>query len=549
MSAWDWVVIGAYFAILLVVAGWAVRRRQKSTGDYFLAGRHLGWVIIGAAIFASNIGSEHIVGLAGQGAKNGVAMAHYELHAWCLLVLGWVMVPFYLRSGVFTMPEFLERRYTPAARWILSLFSLIAYVFTKFAVGLSAGGIVFKVLFPVDFVEGINNFWIGAVGVVVVTGVYSVLGGLTAVMYTEAIQTAVFIIGSATISLIGLFKLGGWSELRQLCGPEHFNLWKPLDHPDFPWLGMLVGAPIVGLWYWCTDQYMVQRCLAASSQTEARRGTIFAAYLKLLPLFLFIVPGMIAFALAKSGRLDAAVLDAGTADHAFPILVRDLLPVGVRGLVVAGLLAALMSSLASALNSSSTLFTIDIYKKLRPQSSEDHLVWVGRVATGVMVVVSLLWIPAMKYVSEAMYLYLQRVQAYMAPPIFAVFFLGLFIPRINGAGCLAGLVGGFVLGMARLAAEIGKGKGLIAEGSALYGFANLNYLYFEIVLLAAAVGMILLVSLMTAAPSLEKIKGLTYATATAEDRRETRASWNKWDVIHTATVLVLILLIYAYFTG
>ncbi len=545
MVALDWLVLVLYFAILLAVAWGAILRRRDTTGDYFLAGRHIGWVIVGAAIFASNIGSEHLVGLAGSGAQSGVAMAHYELHAWCLLVLGWVMVPFYLRSGVFTMPEFLERRYTPAARWVLSLVSLIAYVFTKFAVGLSAGGIVFKVLFPDDFIPGIDNFWVGAVGVVLVTGVYAILGGLTAVLYTEAIQTAVFIVGSATISAIGLWKLGGWGELRRVCGPEHFNLWKPMSDPQFPWVGMLFGAPIVGLWYWCTDQYMVQRCLAAANQTEARRGTIFGAYLKLLPLFIFIVPGMIAYALAKTGRLDAAVLS--TADHAFPILVRDLLPVGLRGLVVAGLLAALMSSLASALNSSATLFTIDIYKKLRPRSSEHHLVWVGRLATGVMVVISLLWIPLMKFVSRAMYVYLQSVQAYMAPPIFAVFFLGLFIPRINGTGCMAGLIGGFVLGMARLAAEIGKDR--LTAGTLLHRMATMNYLYFEMVLFAAVVVVILVASLLTKAPAAEQIRGLTYATATAEDKRETRASWNRWDVIHTCAVLVLILAIYAYFTG
>lgn len=543
----DWLVIVVYFGILLGVAWWSILRRRDTTGDYFLAGRHLGWVVVGTAIFASNIGSEHLVGLAGAGAKSGVAMAHYELHAWCLLVLGWVMLPFYLRSRVFTMPEFLERRYTPAARWVLSVISLVAYVFTKFAVGLSAGGIVFKVLFPDELIAGIDNFWVGAVGIVLVTGAYAILGGLTAIMYTEAIQTAVFIIGSATISIIGLYKLGGWGELRQVCGSEHFNLWKPLSDPDFPWLGMLVGAPIVGLWYWCTDQYMVQRCLAASSLKEARRGAIFGAYLKLTPLFIFIVPGMIAFALAKSGRLDATVLsDSNTA---FPILVRDLLPPGLRGLVVAGLLAALMSSLASALNSSSTLFTIDIYKKLRPQSSEHHLVWVGRLVTGVMVVVSLAWIPFMGFVAGAMYQYLQSVQAYMAPPIFAVFFLGLFIPRINGAGCLAGLIGGFVLGMARLAAEVCKGKHLLAEGTFLYRFADLNYLYFEIVLLGAAVAIILFVSLLTPAPAAEKLRGLTYATATAEDRKETRASWNAWDVIHTCLILGLILAIYASFRG
>ncbi len=549
MGLWDWIVIGLYFGILLAVTWWTILKRKNSSADYFLASRHIGWLVVGAAIFASNIGSEHLVGLAGSGAKSGVAMAHYELHAWCLLVLGWVMVPFYLRSGVFTMPEFLERRYTPAARWVLSIVSLVSYVMTKFAVGMAAGGVVFEVLFPDRIFAGIPNFWVGAVGVVAVTAVYSILGGLTAVMYTEAIQTVVFIIGSATISIIGLYKLGGWGALREICPPEHFNLWKPRTDLEFPWLGMLIGAPIVGLWYWCTDQYMVQRCLAATNQTEARRGTIFGAYLKLLPLFIFIVPGMIAYALAKTGKLDATVLLPDKSNQAFPILVRDILPAGLRGLVVAGLLAALMSSLASALNSSATLFTMDIYKKIRPQSSDQHLVWIGRVATGVMVVVSLAWIPFMAAVDTTLYKYLQAVQAYMAPPIFAVFFLGVFVKRINGVGCLTGLIGGFVLGMMRLVVEICKGKGMLTEGTFLYKMAAMNYLYFEIYLLGAALVLIIVGSLLTAPPAAEKLNGLTYSTTSDKDRKETRAGWNKWDVIHTCAVLCLILVIYWYFSG
>ncbi len=559
MVTLDWVFIGLYFGVLLGVAWWSIRRRGNSTGDYFLAGRHVGWVVVGAAIFASNIGSEHLVGLAGSGAKSGVAMAHYELHAWCLLVLGWVMMPFYIRSRVFTMPEFLERRYTPAARWVLSVVSLISYVFTKFAVGLSAGGVVFAALFPDPIFKGVDNFWVGAVGVVLVTGVYAIVGGLTAVMYTEAVQTAVFIISSAAMSLIGLNRLGGWGELRTICGSEHFNLWKPLSDPDFPWLGMLFGAPIVGLWYWCTDQYMVQRCLAAKNESEARRGTIFAAYLKLLPLFIFIVPGMIAFALAKKTMALQAtgqpgLINAGAAeqllantDQAFPILVTQVLPMGLRGLVVAGLLAALMSSLASVLNSSSTLFTIDIYKKLKPNSSEPHLVWVGRIATGVMVLISLAWIPMMKLVSGVLYVYLQKVQGYLAPPIFAVFFLGLFIPRLNGTGCMAGLIGGFILGMGRLAAEICKDS--LTPGTPLYYFAHVNYLYFTIYLFIASAAIIVIGSLLTRAPSPAQIAGLTYATVSGSDRAVTKSSWTKFDVIHSCAVIALILVIYCYFNG
>jgi SSS family solute:Na+ symporter len=473
-------------------------------------------------------------------------MAHYELHAWCLLVLGWVLVPFYSRAAVFTMPEFLERRYSPAARWFLSVVSLVSYVFTKIAVALFAAGIVFEALFDEEIITGVSNFWVGAIGVVIITGLYTVVGGLRAVVYTEVVQTAVLILGSLVVTAIGLYKLGGWDRLHEICGPEHFNLWKPFSHEKFPWVGMLFGAPIVGLWYWCTDQYIVQRTLAAANQTQARRGTIFASYLKLLPLFLFIVPGMIAFALAKTGGLDPAILEAGKSNQAFPLMVRHLLPTGLRGLVVGGLLAALMSSLASVFNSSSTLFTMDIYKKIHPQASEHTLVWVGRIATTVIVLLGLIWIPFITLMSSTLYEYLQSVQAYIAPPIFAVFFLGVFSRRINAAGCMAGLVGGFVLGMGRLAAELCKNH---LEGTFLHGFATVNFLYFCIILFAASVAIIVIVSLLTSKPSAERLQGLTYSTLSEEDRRENRASWNKWDVINSCVVIATILAVYCYFSG
>ncbi|GMU21232.1 MAG: solute:sodium symporter family transporter [Phycisphaerae bacterium] len=560
MAVLDWIVIVLYFGVLLAVAWWSIRQRQNSASDYFLAGRHVGWFVVGASLFASNIGSEHLVGLAGAGASSGVTMGHYELHAWCLLVLGWVMVPFYLRSAVFTMPEFLERRYTPAARWFLSVVSLIAYVFTKIAVGLAAGGIVFKALFPENLIEGLDNFWLGAVGVVIATGVYVVLGGLRAVVYTETVQTLVFLFGSAVILIVGLDRVGGWGRLYEICGSEYFNLWKPLTHPEhpwwsnphYPWLGMLVGAPIVGLWYWCTDQYIVQRTLAAYDERNARRGTICAAYMKLLPLFIFIVPGMIAFALAKTGQLgDSSGTVLTDSNQSYPILVKSILPVGIRGLVVAGLLAALMSSLAAVFNSSSTLFTMDIYQKIRPHSSDAHLVWVGRLATGIMVLFGLAWIPVMAHMSSRLYDYLQIVQAYIAPPIFAVFFLGVFFPRINGAGCMVGLVGGFLIGMTRLTLQVlvDRGSFVPEPGTFPHYFVNLYWQYFCIALALFISLVIVAVSLVTAPPAKEKLEGLTYATVTGTEREKTRASWNRWDVIHTCAVLALIGAAYLYFNG
>ena len=532
-ETWDWIVVGAYFAVLAGVAWWVLQQKQESTADYFLAGRHVGWFVIGASIFASNIGSEHIVGLAGTAAKSGVVMGHYELHSWLILLLGWVFVPFYMRSRVFTMPEFLERRYSASARWFLSLVTLVGYILTKVSVTVYAGAVVFQVLMGVDF-------WSGAMIVVILTGIYTVVGGLRAVVYTEAMQAIVLIAGSATITIVGLMKIGGWDALLATAGQQRFNLFLPADHPDFPWTGMVFAPPIVGLWYWCTDQYIVQRTLAARNETQARRGTIFAAYLKLLPFFIFIIPGVIAYALAQSGQLNLS-----EADQAFPIMVRELLPAGLRGLVAGGLLAALMSSLAAVFNSCSTIFTMDIYRKLKPDASERTLVMVGRIATGIVVVLGILWIPVMRNISGEVYHYLQSVQAYIAPPIAAVFFLGLFWKRINAAGAMATLTGGFVLGMARLVAELNKES----LSGFLRSFADLNFLHFAIFLFLVCVGILVVVSMMTAPPPESQIRGLTYATTVSEDRARSRASWNRRDAVLSVVVIVVILGILVYFSS
>jgi solute:Na+ symporter, SSS family len=587
MTTLDWLIIALYFGLLLALAWWVILNRKETADDYFLAGRDLGWFVVGSSIFASNIGSEHLVGLAGSGATSGVALAHYELHAWCLLVLGWVFVPFYMRSRVYTMPEFLERRFSPASRWVLSLISLVAYVITKMAVGIFAGGVVFGTLLPDLQVQiggmVFNSFWIGSVLVVAATGLYTVLGGMRAVAYTEAVQTLILIAGSLLLTVYGLRALGGWGELRTVLGSDMFNLWKPLVpegmtgtwspvkapgriayyfNSDYPWLGMLFCAPIIGLWYWCTDQYIVQRALGAPNQTEARRGTIFAAFLKLLPVFIFIIPGMIALALAKTQRVPGleAMVDANgavvppVAQAAFPLMVQHVMPSGLRGAVVAGLLAALMSSLAGAFNASSTLFTMDFYHKLHPRASQAQLVWIGRIATTAMVLVALVWIPVIQG-ARGLYDYLQGVQGYLGPPIFTVFFLGLFMKRVNAAGCLSALVVGFVLAMFRLAVDTPVSLGLAGfengypTGSFFWIVNNVYFQYYSLLIFLICAATMIIVSYATPAPSERAIAGLTYATTTPDQRRETRRSWNRWDVVNSAVVLTLILTAYLYFRG
>lgn len=587
MAGLDWVIIVLYFALLLGVAWWVARRNRDTADDYFLAGRNLGWFLVGASIFASNIGSEHVVGLAGAGATSGVALAHYELHAWCLLVLGWVFVPFYSRALVYTMPEFLGRRFSPTARWVLSVITLVAHVFTKFAVSIFAGGVVFATLLPeVSLTLGgttFNSFWIGSVAVLLLTGLYTVLGGMRAVAYTDAVQTFILIIGSGLLTLFGLSKLGGWHALRDALNPDLFNLWKPVIpagvegtwapvketgriawyfNDNYPWPGMLLCAPIIGLWYWCTDQYIVQRALGAKNEATARRGSIFASYLKLSPVFLFIIPGLIALALAKTGKVPGlgALVDAQgnvipqAAQAAFPLMVKDLLPEGLRGIVVAGLLAALMSSMAGAFNASSTLFTMDLYTKVRPNASQHQLVWVGRLATAAMVVISLLWIPVIQG-ARGLYDYLQGVQGYLAPPIFTVFVFGIFNRRLNATGCLSALLVGFALGVFRLLVDtpvslhLAGLAGGYTPGSFFWFVNNIYFQYYSVFIFIVSVVVMFVVSYFTAPPRVEQLTGLTYATITPEARAESRASWGRREVIASAIVLLLILACYLYFRG
>ena len=552
MTLIDWIILAIYFVLLATIA-WRSSRQTSTTTDYFLAGRNLPWFVVGCSLLASNIGSEHIVGLAGNGASSGMAMAHWELHAWIMLMLGWVFVPFYYRSGVFTMPEFLERRFDSRSRWTLSIVSLVAYVFTKVSVTVYAGAVVFMTLLPDTFGSPENAFWIGAFTTVVLTGIYTVIGGLRAVVYTEVAQTGLLLFGSVFITIFGLQQLGGWGELKIVLGEnaDRFALWRPMSDPDFPWLGIMIASPVVGIWYWCTDQYIVQRTLAARSLQEARRGAIFGGFLKVLPVFIFLVPGMIGFALHSKGMITIPPKADGTmnGDMVFPTMVAELLPAGLRGIVVAGLLSALMSSLASLFNSCATLFTVDIYQKLRPEKTERELVRVGRIATGFVVVAGIIWIPVMKLVSGGgLYQYLQSVQGYLAPPITAVFLLGLFCKRINATGAFAGLAIGFVLGMVKLTLQALDGAGQFGDSGLLHAIGSYNFLYASGWLLAISVVVVVTGSFLTAPPSDDQTSGLTYSSITPEQAAENRASWGGAEVWATGVVLALVIGIYIYFS-
>jgi len=545
LESFDWVVLGIYFLALIAVAVWVFLQKNKNTEDYFLAGRNVGWFVIGASIFASNIGSEHVVGLAGTGFESGTPMAHYELHAWIVLLLGWLFLPFYIRSGAFTMPEFLEKRFDAKSRWFLSLFSLLAYVLTKVSVTIYAGGIVVSELIGIPF-------WYGAIGIVIFTGIYTVIGGLKAVIYTETLQTIILILGSLIITYLGLQEVGGWNQLRATVtsvSPDHFNMWRPMNDPKFPWTGLLFGGTIVGIWYWCTDQYIVQRTLAANNIKIGRRGAIFGAYLKLLPILIFLIPGIIAFALSIQ---NPEIFSIEKADRAFPMLVKTLLPVGLKGLVAGGLMAALMSSLASVFNSCSTIFTIDIYKKLKPNASEKTLINTGKIATGFIVVLGIIWIPIMEKIGGGvMYQYLQNVQSYIAPPVTAVFLLGIIWKRVNSEAAITTLLTGLGLLILRLGSEIYYQEEILSGeniDNIAYAFATINFAHMAIFMFLFSVIICITVSLAFSPPDYKRIIGLSFGTLTEEQKVEHKNSYDKIDILLSIVLIILVIGILAYFT-
>ena len=564
MQLLDWIVIGVFCCALIGIVLWVFSQKNNNSADYFLGGRDATWIAIGASLFASNIGSEHLIGLAGTGAASGMAMAHWEMQGWMILILGWVFVPFYSRSMVYTMPEFLERRYNKQSRTILSTISLISYVLTKVAVTVYAGGLVFQQVFGIKELWGIDFFWIAAIGLVLITAVYTIIGGMKLVLYTSVLQTPILLLGSLIILVLGLRALGGWDQMLALCDvkPAYegaqgtmIHLMRSNSDPQYPWLGALIGSSVIGFWYWCTDQYIVQRVLSGKNEREARRGTIFGAYLKLLPVFLFLIPGMIAFALHQKslaaggeGFLPFLANGAANSDAAFPTLVAKLLPAGVKGLVVCGILAALMSSLASLFNSSSMLFTIDFYKRLRPQTSEKALVKIGQVATVVIVILGILWIPIMRSIGDVLYNYLQDVQSVLAPGIASAFLLGICWKRASAKGGMWGLLAGLIIGMTRLGAKVYYSSNDDAAQTWFKSvFYDFNWLFFCGCMLVVCLAVVVIVSLMTKAPDEEKIRGLVFGTATPEQKAASRASWNKWDVIHSCIILGITVAFYIYF--
>jgi solute:Na+ symporter, SSS family len=499
----DLAIIGIYFALVFGI-GFYFARRERTSEDYFLASRNIGWFAIGASLFVSNISTEHFIGLAGSGASSGLAVGHFEwLASLILLLLGWVFVPFYLRSNVFTMPEFLERRFNRSCATYLASISVIAYIFTKISVHLYAAAIVLR------GVLGWNTMT-AAIILIIATGIYTIAGGLSAVIYTDLVQTLILLAGAVVLTWIGLEKVGGFAGLRAALPDSYFHMIRPASDGEFPWTGIFFGAPILGIWYWCTDQVIVQRVLSARDEGHAKAGTIFAGFLKLLPVFVLVVPGLIAFALYPQlfPVVDGKVTNG---NFAYPALIVNLLPTGFVGLMIAALLAALMGAMSSVFNSTSTMVTLDFYKKLRPNATEPQLVSFGRIATGVMVVLGVLWVPFIDKLSSQLWIYLQSVQAYISPPIAVCFIFGILWPRLNGQGAISSLLVGFVLGAVRFIFEV-LDKSRHYQMGALRGLVDMNFLHYAVLMFVVCTIVLIGVSMLYPAPERKKIAGLTFAT-------------------------------------
>ena len=507
LSTVDLVIIGLYFCVVFAI-GFYFSRKERTSKDYFLAGRNVGWFAIGASLFVSNISTEHFIGLAGSGASSGLAVGHFEwLACFMLLILGWVFVPFYLRSNVFTMPEFLERRFNRSCATYLASISVLAYIFTKISVHLYAAAIV------LERVVGWSPMT-SAIILVIATGIYTIAGGLAAVIYTDLVQTLILVAGAVILTLLGLHQAGGFGALRVALPASYFHMIKPASDSAFPWTGIFFGAPILGIWYWCTDQVMVQRVLSARSESHAKAATIFAGFLKILPVFILVLPGLIAVALYRElfqFGPDGQVLNG---DIAFPTMIVNLLPSGLVGLMIAALLAALMGAMSSVFNSASTLITLDFYKKYRPNATEKNLVTFGQAATGVMVVLGLLWVPFIHLISSQLYIYLQSVQAYISPPIASCFIFGILWPRLNGTGAFSSLLTGFGLGALRFCMELKDrsfGGHYFTSGIAAW-LVNINFLHYAIFMFVVCSAVLIVVSLATKAPERSQLAGLTFAT-------------------------------------
>jgi SSS family solute:Na+ symporter len=481
LSNIDNIIIQVYFVIVLFIGVYFSRNHDNSSKQYFLAGKNLGWFAIGTSLFATNISSEHLVGLAGAGSIHGLSIGHFEwISAIILLFLGWFFAPIFLKANVYTVPQFFGKRFDDRARIYLTVVSVFAYLFLKIAVTLIAGGLVLSGVLGWDM-------FTSAILIVLLTGIYTITGGMYSVVNTQIFQSFMIIASAVLLSLFGFFEIGGLSGLTEKLPSGYFDFFKPFTDSNLPWTGILLGAPILGIWYWCSDQYIVQRILSAKGVKDARRGTVLASFLKIFPIIFLIFPGIIAAILYPNMKGDSAYA---------MLLSGSLLPIGIKGLVIAGFFSALMSSLSSSFNSTASLFTLDIYSFIKPKASENEVVLVGRLSTMVLVIISISIIPLLKMIDTHIYMQLQTLQAYIAPPIVSVFLLGIFWQNASSKGAIwALIIGGSVGFLKIILASIDSS--IFSNIYLLNEFHRINYLHFAIFLFCVTSLIVIIVSLLS----------------------------------------------------
>ncbi|XP_072024831.1 sodium/glucose cotransporter 4-like [Amphiura filiformis] len=547
LNAWDIVVIVVYFVFVMLVGIWASFQSSRATlKGYFLAGKNILWWPVGASLFASNIGSGHFIGLAGTGAASGLAVGSFEFNAmFILLLLGWIFVPVYIASGVYTMPEYLRKRFGgQRVRVYLACLALLLSVLTKISVDMYAGALFIQ--------QALGwNLYVAIVSLLFITAIYTVAGGLAAVIYTDALQTAIMIIGAFILMILSFIRVP-YADLEVkyfqaipnttlmdpnlTCGYPRNDAFHIFRHPtesDLPWPGMVFGITISSIWYWCTDQVIVQRALAAKSIAHAKGGCVFASILKTLPMFIIVLPGMISRVLfpddvacaTKETCMEVCSSAVGCSNVAFPKLVLEVMPIGLRGLMLAVMMSALMSSLTSIFNSSSTIFTIDIWRRIRPFATEGELMIVGRIFIMVMVGISILWIPIIQAAQGGrLFDYIQSITSYLSPPICAVFILAVAWPRTNEKGAFAGLMAGLVVGMIRMILDFAFPNPLCGEedtrSEGIKKVLSMHYLYFGIMLFAIALLVVIAVSLLTEPINKKHLYRLTFMTRHSTKERE-----------------------------
>jgi solute:Na+ symporter, SSS family len=522
MASLDWIVVFAYMAGIIALGLWASRGQTNAT-DYFLAARSSTWPTIGLALIASNISSTTLIGLAGAAYTIGISVFNYEWMAAIILAFYCIFVlPSVLRSKVYTMPEFLERRFSPSMRLYFSGLTIFLNIIVDTASALFGGALVFGLIFP-DV-----PLWQIAAVIALAAGIYTALGGLRAVMITEVIQAVLLLGASVFIAVYAFDAAGGWNTVMASVDPAKLSLIRPNDDPGVPWLGLLTGVPLLGFYYWCTNQFMAQRLMSAKSIEHGRWGALFAGLLKLPLLYLMVLPGTAAILIYPA-------LDSG--DEVYPRLVFDLLPVGVVGLVIAGFLAAIMSSIASTFNSASTLVTMDFARRFAPGMSEAGLVRVGRITTIVFMLAAIAWIPVIENYADSLWQYLQAVLAYAVPPIVAMFLIGLFWRRANARGAAAALTVGII-----------GGVGLFVSNVVLET-TSIHFLVSAMAIFLASCAAMVAGSLTAPAPDAASLEGLMwrradYAAETAV--LQARPLWQNYRVQALVLVVVTLMLVWVW---